>query len=176
MKWFFPAIAGGLVLALGFAVTRAISSSRAAAAAEQARVNELQVAAAEGFANNDGKPAASSDAKSATAAAANQGGTAETGPAVVEGSSENAGGEKGNTTRSSDSRSDGALSVAEEESNHEPQEARSDLPGVQSDPSAKGMSGVRIFRVQHHDAASLADVLRKIWPTKADKIYVDPRK
>src|SRR5204863_4684225 len=33
-----------------------------------------------------------------------------------------------------------------------------------------------IVPVRHHDAATLADVLKKIWPTKADEIYVDPRK
>src|SRR5436190_19000168 len=31
--------------------------------------------------------------------------------------------------------------------------------------------GVQIVPVRHHDAASLADVLKKIWPTKADEIY-----
>ena len=152
MKWLFPTIAGGLVLALGLTFTRAVLVSKAADTAAQRSKNYAQLApvtkrAAEVVtldASRDAKPSEDDAAKTET--------SADAAPASVE---------NNDTPRPS------AGDASKPGSPDNPELAEPGSPLTKSASRIEEQRKMRIFEAQHHDAASLAKVLQRLWPKLA---------
>ena len=159
MKWLVPTIVGGVVLVIGISFARA---HKAAALASQADANVQVVAALAAQSAANAKSDDAVDRPNKSAPATDQ-------PAASK-----------DASRSASEKADKPALAAEDaisDPSQPGQEAGpAGIPGSQSDSPTKGLSGGHIFKVKHHAAASLADVLKKIWPAESDNIYVDPKK